>query len=177
LRALDPDQRLAGIASIALLLTLFLPWYEATVVARGVPPTNVGYNAFGEFSFVEAAVLLVALGVFALLFARGERRGFHLPGGDGTVIFAAGLWAAVLLLWRVFDRPDVDRAVNVGIQWGFFFAFLAAAALGAAGWRIRVAGRPEPPNPAAAEAETVVMPRRRPAAAEQLTLDDEPRRR
>ncbi len=107
LRALDPDQRLAGLAAIALLVTLFLPWYEATVVARGVPPTNVGYNAFGEFSFVEAAVLLVALGVFVLLFARGERRGFHLPGGDGSVIFAAGVWAAVLMLWRVLERPEV----------------------------------------------------------------------
>jgi hypothetical protein len=53
------------------------------------------------------------------------------------VIFAAGAWAAVLLLWRVFDRPDVDRAVNVGIQWGFFFAFIAAGVLAAAGWRIR----------------------------------------
>ncbi len=169
LRALDPDQRLAGLAAIALLVTLFLPWYEATVVARGVPPTNVGYNAFGEFSFVEAAVMLVACGVFALLFARGERRGFHLPGGDGTVICAAGAWAAVLLLWRVFDRPDVERAVNVGIQWGFFFAFVAAAALALAGLRIRGAARPEPPNPAAeaAEAPTIVDP------GEQLTLDDE----
>jgi len=175
-RALDPDQRLAGIAAIALLVTLFLPWYEATVVALGVPPTNVAYNAFGEFSFVEAAVLLVALGVFVLLFARGERRGFHLPGGDGTVIFAAGVWAAVLLLWRVFDRPEVDRAVNVGIQWGFFFAFLAAAALGAAGWRIRTAGRPEPPNPAAdaAEAPTAVVAR---TPGEQRPLWDDPPRR
>ena len=170
-RALDPDQRLAGVAAIALLVTLFLPWYDATVVERGVA-TSPGFNAFGVFSFVEAAVMLVAAGVFALLFARGERRGFHLPGGDGTVIFAAGAWAALLLLWRVFDRPDVDRAVNVGIQWGFFFAFIAAGVLAAVGWRIRVAGRPEPPNPAAeapdpAEARTVV------ADGEQLTLDDE----
>ena len=148
---------MAGLAAAALLVTLFLPWYEATVVERGIA-TNPGFNAFGVFSFVEAAILVVALGVFALLFARGERRGFHLPGGDGTVILAAGVWAAVLLLWRVFDRPDVARALTVGIQWGFFFAFLAAAALGAAGWRIRAAGRPEPPNPAASEAETVVLP-------------------
>jgi hypothetical protein len=147
-RALDPDQRLAGMATIALLVTLFLPWYEATLVERG-RPTTVTFNAFDVMTFVEAAVLLVALGVFALLFARGERRGFHLPGGDGAVILAAGAWSAVLLLWRVFDRPDIERAVQVGVTWGFFFAFLAAAALAAAGWRIRHAARPEPPNPAA----------------------------
>ena len=42
--------------------------------------------------------------------------------------------------------------MTVGIQWGFFFAFLAAAALALAGWRMRQAGHPEPPNPAADEA-------------------------
>ena len=158
-RALDPDQRLAGLAALGLLVAMVLPWYTLQAVdPRTRQITTNAVSAFGTFTFVEAAVLLVAAGVLALLFARGERRAFHLPGGDGTVILVAGAWAAVLLLWRVFDRPEVDRALTVGIQWGFFFAFLAAAALGAAGWRIRAAGRPEPPNPVASEAETVVLP-------------------
>jgi hypothetical protein len=175
-RALDPDQRLAGIAAAALLFTLFLPWYEATIVGpRGAASTSPTFSAFGVFTFVEAAILLVALGVFALLFARGEEKGFHLPGGDGTVILAAGGWSALLLLWRVFDRPDIERAVSVGITWGFFFAFLAAAALAGAGWRIRQAHRPEPPNPAAApEAPTAVVRRDETAATQQLRLDDDP---
>ena len=149
-RTLDAEQRLAGLAAVALAITLFLPWYSVSVARESV---FFGDNrsAFGVFSFVEAAVLLVALGVLVLLFARGERRGFHLPGGDGTVILAAGAWAALLLLWRVFDRPDVaGRGVTVGITWGFFFAFLAAASLALAGLRMRQAGHPEPPNPAAA---------------------------
>jgi hypothetical protein len=181
--ALDPEQRLAGLAAIALLVTLFLPWYDATLLDRG-RAANVTYSAFGVFSFVEAAVLLVALGVFALLFARGEQRGFHLPGGDGTVLVGAGAWAAVLLLWRVFDRPDVERSVQVGITWGFFFAFLAAAALAGAGWRMRQAGRPEPPNPVAEEpprtTRTAVVPLERDPEPEpepdtvQLTFDDDP---
>ena len=160
---------------------MFLPWYQKSLaVDEDLKSQNL--NAFGVFSFVEAAVFLVALGVFVLLFARGERRGFHLPGGDGTVIFAAGLWAALLLLWRVFDRPDVEgRGATVGITWGFFFAFLAAAALAAAGWKIRAAGRPEPPNPIDRDdgpptaVTRRVPPRRRVApteATEQLTLDD-----
>jgi len=160
-RALDAEQRLAGLAALALMVTLFLPWYQVSV-ARGSAFIDSSRTAFGVFSFVEAAVLLVAVGVLALLFARGERKGFHLPGGDGTVILAAGLWAALLLLWRVFDRPDVaGRGVTVGIQWGFFFAFLAAAAIALAGWRLRQPGHPEPPNPAADEATTRVMPRDR----------------
>ncbi len=181
-RELDGDQRLAGLAALALLVTLFLPWYQATVIDRG-RATNPTFSAFGVFSFVEAAILLVALGVFVLLFARGERRGFHLPGGDGTVILVAGAWAAVLLLWRVFDRPDVERAVSDGITWGFFFAFLATAALAATGWKIRTAGRPEPPllreddagagyGPRTAATEVVPRGRRPLSEPEQLTLDD-----
>ena len=52
-----------------------------------------------------------------------------------------------------------ERAATVGIQWGIFFALLAAAALVAAGARVRAAGRPEPPNPTAEEPEWEV-PRR-----------------
>jgi hypothetical protein len=70
---------------------------------------------------------------------------FHLPGGDGTVIFAAGLWATALIFYRVFDRPNVSGdAGTVGIQWGFFIAFVAAGALAYAGQRIRASDRPEP---------------------------------
>jgi hypothetical protein len=185
-RELDGDQRLAGLAAIALLATMFLPWYQKSV-AVGRELATDDMSAFGVFSFVEAAIFLVALGIFLLLFARGERRAFHLPGGDGTVILGAGVWAALLLVWRVFDRPDVEgRGATVGITWGFFFAFVAAAAIAAVGWRIRAAGRPEPPlvreDDAGAgdgprTAATAPAPRRRrppsPAGApRQLTLDD-----
>lgn len=170
LRGLDRDQQLAGLAALVLMVTLFLPWYQVSVAERGDFVSD-SRSAFGVFSFVEAAVLLVAGGVLALLFARGERRAFHLPGGDGTVILAAGAWAAVLLLWRVFDRPDVaGRGVTVGIMWGFFFAFLAAAALAGAGWRMRQADAPEPHNPMADDPNTPEDE----SETEQLTLLADP---
>jgi len=192
--AVDRDQRFAAFAAGALLLTMFLPWYEKNAFdgasKRFVTDT---VSAFGVISFVEAAIFLVATGVLVLVLARGERRSFHLPGGDGSVILAAGLWAAALIFYRVFDRPDVSgQASTVGIQWGFFVAFVAAGALALAGQRIRVAGAPEPPlrrdGPAAdagtevvpsSEAVTNHAPRRRPSSrpvrredAEQLTFDE-----
>ncbi|MBA3328946.1 MAG: hypothetical protein H0T43_11660 [Solirubrobacterales bacterium] len=149
--ALDPDQRFAGAAALVLLLTMFLPWYEKNTVPRGSDQfVSDTVSAFGTVSFVEAAIFLVSAGVLVLVLARGERRPFHLPGGDGTVIFAAGLWAALLIFYRVFDRPDVSgQGGTVGIQWGFFIAFMAAGALAVAGQRIRIAGRPEPVTPGA----------------------------
>jgi hypothetical protein len=62
-------------------------------------------STFGPFSFVEAAEILIALGVLALLRARALGKRFHLPFGDGTVIAGAGAWAAALIVVRLFDRP------------------------------------------------------------------------
>lgn len=173
--ALDRDQRFAAGAAIGLLLAMLLPWYEKNVVVTGARSfASDTISAFGAVSFVEAAIFLVAAGVLVLLLARADRRPFHLPGGDGTIIFAAGLWASALIFYRVFDRPDVSgEGGTVGIQWGFFVAFVAAGALAFAGQRIRAAHRPEPPLPAAQPdagetAATQVVPRTPPTASTQV---------
>src|SRR5688572_6012182 len=161
-------QQAAG-AAAGLGLTLFLPWYEKSFFdTSGAQPRSqsASLSAFGVFSFVEAAILLIAAGVLYLIWARSQRKAFHLPGGDGTVIMAAGAWAFLLLVWRLFDKPDVDDpGATVGIGWGIFVALVAAGALAAAGARVRAAHRPEPPNPAADDAGWERPPRaeRRPA--------------
>jgi hypothetical protein len=155
-KALAPEQRQAAVAAAAMALTLLLPWYQATYIVRKDVTNSL--NAFSVFTFVEAAVLLVAAGVLYLLWARANRRGFHLPGGDGWVVSAAGVWALLLLVWRLFDKPDVEGAA-VGVQWGVFVAMATAGVLVAAGQRIRAAHRPEPPNPA--EEDPWESPRRR----------------
>ena len=149
-RAVPPEQRMAAIAAGVLVLSMALPWYQKSYVPEGKSAfVTDSLSAFGVFTFVEAAILLVAAGVLFLIWARMEGKGFHLPGGDGFVISLAGGWAAALLIWRVFDRPgDEAASVEVGIQWGFIVALGAAAALVVAGARVRAAHRPEPPNPA-----------------------------
>jgi hypothetical protein len=143
--ALSPEQRVAAGAALGLLITMLLPWYQQNAVvtgARSAPLQSRNLNAFQVFSFIEAAVLLVALAVGYLLFARAEGRDFRLPGSDGTMVFIAGLWAGALLVLRLFDKPGVSGhgvAANVGVQWGIFFALGAAGALAYAGSRMRAA--------------------------------------
>jgi hypothetical protein len=150
LRGLPPEMRMAGFAALALLVTMFLPWYQKQffdVKANKFVSANL--SAIQVFTFVEAAVLLVAAAVLFLVWARARQKGFHLPGGDGVAITLAGGWAELLLIWRLFDKPDVsERAATVGIAWGLFAAMVAAGFVIAAGARVRAAHRPEPPNPA-----------------------------
>jgi hypothetical protein len=182
-RVLAPDQRMAAYAAIGLFITMFLPWYSKSAIgvsARGMPVKVADdLNAFQSFSFVEAAVLLVAAGVLFLLFQRAEKRAFHLPGGDGTVVLAAGVWVCLLVFYRQLDKPDAGEvrgiATTVGVQWGIFITFLAGLALAAAGQRVRAAHHAEPPLPVDA-AVTQRAPRPRPPAADggdQLTFDDQ----
>jgi len=77
--------------------------FEQRVAAVGALLLVV--STFGPFSFVEAAEVLVAAGVLALLHARAEGKRFHLPFGDGTVVLVAGVWAALLIAARLLDRP------------------------------------------------------------------------
>jgi hypothetical protein len=81
-RRLNFEQRGAGVAALLLIV-----------------------STFGPFSFVEAAMVLTGLAVLLLLRKRAEGREFHIPFGDGSVIAAAGAWSALLIVFRLPERP------------------------------------------------------------------------
>jgi hypothetical protein len=191
-RASPHESRLAAFASAALFLALFLPWYQVTLIARAKSATLQSASAtitgWGAFSFVEAVVLLVAAGVVTLLFQRAEGRAFDLPGGDGGVITAAGLWTCLLIVWRMFDKQGAitrgPAASTSGIEWGIFVALGAAAFLTYSGSRMRAAHRAEPttvvgprPGPVTDPAGPVPTRPRRPITAAELferVIPDDP---
>lgn len=151
-RTLTHAQRRAALASLGLFASMFLPWYDKTdtVIVRGAAKaTQTSLSAFQAFSFVEAAVLLVSAGVLTMLFARAEGRAFQLPGGDGAIAMLAGGWTALLIFYRLLDKPGLqgnERITStVGVEWGIFIALLLALGLVLAGGRMRGEERPEPP--------------------------------
>jgi hypothetical protein len=157
---LPKELQLAAAAAVALVLSFVLPWYQKSV-AENSQFVQSNVSALGAFTFVEAAILLVAIAVCFLVYARSRKRGFHLPGGDGVAILLAGGWAMLLLVYRLFDKPNIEGAgATMGIQWGIFGAMVAAGALIAAGLRVKQIDAPEPPNPAADETGWVAPPRR-----------------
>jgi len=131
-------------------------------------------STIGPFSWVELAELVVAGGVLALLLARAERKEFHLPFGDGTVIAAAGVWSGALIVARLFDRPLGQNLL----------ALACAAVLFLAGARERAKHPPDdlvpapgeaPPDPGAPPRRESAARRRREAATEPtLPAETEP---
>ena len=98
---------------------------EQRVAAAGAVLLIV--STFGPFSFVEAAIVLVAATVLLLLRRRAEGREFHIPFGDGAMIAAAGVWSGCLIAVRLFEKPLGQN----------FLALVCAALLVAAGIRER----------------------------------------
>jgi hypothetical protein len=198
LRRLPREQRLAGAAAVALIVSMVLPWYDSArtlpVIVNGhaqAATANATHSALSVFTFVEAALLLTAIAVLVLLASRAQRRAFHLPGGDGTIITVAGGWALLLVVWRFFDKPGFGANTTVGLHWGVLGPLAAALLLAWAGQRMRAAHRPEPDNPTAVvppgdpvTAATEVTPRAargrlrraRPDDDEQLTIPLAPER-
>jgi hypothetical protein len=131
--------------------------------AAAVGAVLLAVSTFGPFSFVEVAEILVALAVLALLRARGLGKHFHLPFGDGTVIAVAGIWAAALIVVRLFDRPLGQNLLALG----------CAAILVAAGARERAKRPPDdiPPEP---RRTPVPRPPRPDAPTERLAEPTEP---
>jgi hypothetical protein len=188
-RALEHEQRLAAFASVGLFVSMVLPWYSKTdtFVEHGVAKAaQTSSNAFQAFSFVEAAVLLVSAGVLAVLFARGESRDFHMPGGDGLIVMIAGGWAALLIFYRLLDKPGLQSSqritATVGVEWGIFIALLVALGLVYAGARVRACERPGPParrareRPREGDPDPEPPTRRRPPAQEVTAVVPAPAR-
>lgn len=144
-RRLGFEQRLAALAAAGLILTLFLPWYQETLVSARIGiPLSATLSGWSAFSLAEAMVLLAAAGVLTLLFQRAEGHSFELPGGDGGVILGAGIWCCVLVVWRMFDKQEMSVSgpgiATAGTSWGIFVALGMAALLTYAGTRLRSAG-------------------------------------
>jgi hypothetical protein len=145
-KALSRERRSAAIASGVLWLTLFLPWYQASVVSRSprtrsAAPTGESLNGWAAFSAVEALILILSLGVVLLLFLRVEGRISYGPGTDGWAVTAAGGISVFLVILGFFNAPSPatrgQYVLSTGLEWGIFLALLAAIGLTWAGGRIR----------------------------------------
>ena len=84
-----------------------------------------------------------------MLFARAEDHPFQLPGGDGLIVMIAGGWAALLIFFRLLDKPGLQGnqriTATVGVQWGIFIALCSLSAPPTPARGCAPANGPKPP--------------------------------
>jgi hypothetical protein len=148
-RGLDTEQRLAALAALVVAGSVFLPWWRD-------PVFGVTYAGVRRLTFLEVALVLVAVGVLALLFSRAEGGTFHLPLSDGTLLAASGVWGAFLVLFRMLDPPTrtiAGASHDYGLRWGILLALAAAVTLAVAGVQTRRRHHRGQPEAVAADAD------------------------
>ncbi len=125
----DADQlartdRIVGIASFVLLISLFLPWFSVSLGALG-SASGSGLDAHGYLYVVLIlTILIVAAFVFKALGL------LKLPGSsplsvEQFLLIASAINVVLVILAFVF-KPSGFGVVSVGWAWGSFVGLIAA---------------------------------------------------
>jgi hypothetical protein len=145
LRRLNADQRLAVAGVAVIAASLPLPWWRA--------PTDdsLVVTGLGDFGFAEGALVLTATTVVLLVLRVGAGHVPPRPLREWALLLVAGLWAGVIVGYRMFDRPEftlggAEEPYDLG--YGIMLALAGAALIVAAGLRLR---EPEPSGERASE--------------------------
>jgi hypothetical protein len=159
---LRPGDLLAGLAGVALLVSLFLTWYTVVLPTGNpdAPALNLEVTGWEAFAVIDILLALAAAVGIAVAVVTALRRTPALPVALGVIAVLAGALATLLVVIRILNQPGPNEFVEVAI--GAWLGLAGAMGLVAGGWwatadernrgvpapRVEVRPAP-PPGPAA----------------------------
>jgi hypothetical protein len=116
LRRLRPGEWMAGASGAALMVALFLPWYDEGEVAciqlAGVKcPSPATASAWEAFSVVDVLLVAAALLAMALLVLTATQRTPAIPIATSVLVVVSGIVSLLLVLFRSLVVPDVETGL------------------------------------------------------------------
>ncbi len=147
LRRLRAGEWIAALGGVALLVALFLPWYDEGAAS----PTG-----WESFAVVDVILALVGVAAVLLLVVTAQQRSPALPIAMASLLTLGGVLVLVLALIHVADLPSDASARDAGVWLGLaaslgIFAGGALAMrderLSTAGRHVDLTGRPTPEPP------------------------------
>lgn len=146
LRGLGGNERTAVIGAAVMVGSLILPWYQSPI------SNDLVLTGIGAFGWSEAALVLIAAATVFLALKGGGGYVPPRPLREWGLFVAAGIWAAVIVLYRIADRPRFTLAGHdepYDLHYAIFVALAGAVLIVVAGLRMRPrerAKRPTPPD-------------------------------
>ena len=146
LRGLGGNERIAVIGAAILVGSLVLPWYQSPI------SNDLVLTGIGAFGWSEAALVLIAAATVFLALKGGGGYVPPRPLREWGLFVAAGIWAAVIVLYRIADRPRFTLAGHdepYNLHYAIFVALAGAVLIVMAGLRMRPrerAKRPQAPD-------------------------------
>jgi hypothetical protein len=115
-----------------IVASLALPWW-------GTPGGEERLTGIGDFGFVEGAILLTAGAALVLVLRVAGGYVPPRPLREWALLVAGGAWAALIVAYRMFDRPELAGGGGEPYQlgYGIVLALAGAALIVAAGLRRR----------------------------------------
>jgi hypothetical protein len=146
LRGLGGNERIAVIGAAVMVGSLLLPWYESPI------SNDLVLTGIGAFGWAEAALVLIAAATTFLALQGGGGWVPPRPLREWALFVVAGCWAALIVLYRIADRPRFTLAGHdepYNLHYAIFVALAGAVIIVMAGLRMRPrekAKRPQPPD-------------------------------
>jgi hypothetical protein len=146
LRGLGGNERIAVIGAAVMVGSLVLPWYESPI------SNDLVLTGIGAFGWAEAALVLIAAATTILALQGGGGYVPPRPLREWALFVVAGCWSALIVLYRIADRPRFTLAGHdepYDLHYAIFVALAGAVIIVMAGLRMRPqerAKRPQPPD-------------------------------
>jgi hypothetical protein len=117
LRRLRTGEWIAGLSGVALLVSLFLPWYHrgpvACIAVVGVKcPNPRRFTGWEALSVVDVVLAFVALFAIFTWVVTVSQRTPAVPIAADSLLTLFAIVATVVVAIRVADMPDLGRAVD-----------------------------------------------------------------
>jgi len=115
---LSQKDRIVGIASLVLLISLYLDWFGVGGYSGS------GMSAHG-YLWIVLILCLAVVGYFIAI-ALFDKLPFNLPIAAQQLLFGATLINFILILLAFVFKPSGDGIVSVGYRFGAFIALAAS---------------------------------------------------
>jgi hypothetical protein len=146
LRGLGGNERIAVIGCAVMVGSLLLPWYQSPI------SNDLVFTGIGAFGWAEGALVLIAAATTFLAMQCGGGYVPPRPLREWALFVVAGCWAALIVLYRMVDRPRFTLSGHdqpYDLHYAIFVALAGAVIIVMAGLRMRPsekAKRPTPPD-------------------------------